>query len=101
MLKLLKVISMVVVIVNIFGCSATPTSESTGQFIDSATLTTKVKASLIDELSTKGLAIEVKTFKDEVQLSGFVNNQILKNRAGRIAAGVPGVRRVSNNLIVK
>ena len=37
----------------------------------------------------------------DVQLSGFVNSQAAKNRAGAIAAGVSGVKQVHNNLIVK
>lgn len=82
-------------------CSVSPQSESTGEFIDSTTTTAKVKAALVDHLGTKGLSIQVKTFKDEVQLSGFVNSQATKRHAGAIAGDSPGVKRVINDIIVK
>ncbi|MCC5791540.1 MAG: BON domain-containing protein [Legionellaceae bacterium] len=82
-------------------CAATSTSESTGEYLDSAAITTKVKAKLVDVLGTSGFAIKVKTFKDEVQLSGFVDNPVIKARAGKIAANVADVRLVRNNIVVK
>lgn len=82
-------------------CSATSTRESTGEYLDSSAITAKVKAKLVDNLGTKGFAIQVKTYKDEVQLSGFVNHAKIKERAGVIAATVPDVARVRNDLIVK
>lgn len=85
----------------LLACSASPYSESAGEYLDSSTTTTKVKASLVDQLGTGGLFVNVKTYKDEVQLSGFVDTQRIKLRAGSIAAGVEGVRSVSNNIIVK
>ncbi|TAL60792.1 MAG: BON domain-containing protein [Legionella sp.] len=84
----------------ILACSS-PNTESTGEYIDSSTATTKVKASLIDELGTSGFAVKVKTYKDEVQLSGFVDTPRTKMRAGQIAAGVDGVKSVRNDIIVK
>ncbi len=72
-----------------------------GEFIDSSAITTKVKARLVDVLGTDGLTIQVKTFKDDVQLSGFVNNAIVKKRAGEVASNTEGVRRVQNDLIIK
>lgn len=85
----------------IIACGSTPSTESAGEFFDSSALTTKVKASLIDELGSSGFAIQVKTFKDEVQLSGFVVSQDVRQRAAIIAAGVGGVKRVRNSIIVK
>ena len=85
----------------IAGCSSTSTSESTGQYVDSAAITSKVKAALLDDSGLKSFDISVETFKDVVQLSGFVNSDQVKARAGELAAGVAGVRSVRNNLIVK
>lgn len=85
----------------IIACTASPHSESAGEYLDSSTTTTKVKASLVDELGTSGLFVKVKTYKDEVQLSGFVDTQRIKQRAGIVAAGVDGVRNVRNDIIVK
>lgn len=85
----------------LLACSASQHAESTGEYLDSSTTTTKVKASLVDGLGTSGFAVKVKTYKDEVQLSGFVDTPRIKARAASIAAGVDGVRRVRNNIIVK
>ena len=85
----------------IIACVASPTGESTGEFLDSTTTTTKVKATLVDQLGSAGFSVQVKTFKDQVQLSGFVATSRLKHRAGVIAAGVDGVKSVRNDIIVR
>ncbi len=82
-------------------CSSTSTSESAGQYVDSSTVTTKVKAKLINQLGAEGLSIKVKSYKDEVQLSGFVNNLETKNNATRIALSINGAEHVRNDIIVK
>lgn len=82
-------------------CSSTSTRESTGEYIDSAAITTKVKAELIKDPVTKAGQISVETFRDVVQLSGFVDNAQAKTRAEQIARNVQGVRSVRNDLVVK
>lgn len=101
MLKLLQTLILSILSLFIVACASTPTSESTGQYFDSAAVTAKVKTELIDKLGAKGFAIKVKTYKDQVQLSGFVNSAVTKQRAGVIAGNVEGVRVVRNALIVK
>ena|SRR3989338_10128735 len=100
MLRKTKLIALLLTIF-LCACAGSATTESTGQYLDSSAITAKVKASLIDELSTKGFAIQVKTYKDTVQLSGFVDSPVSKERAGRIAAGVDNVRRVINDIVIK
>lgn len=85
----------------LLSCTPSPNAESTGEYLDSSTTTTKVKASLVDQLGTSGFSVKVKTYKDEVQLSGFVDTPNIRMRAGSIAAGVDGVRSVRNDIIVK
>ena len=96
----LKMLSVGLLSIIIMACVASPGHESTGEFFDSSTTTAKVKSTLVNQLGTTGLAVQVKTFKDEVQLSGFVATLRLKQRAGIIAAGVDGVRKVRNDIIV-
>ena len=84
----------------ITSCTVSPHSESTGEYIDSSTTTTKVKASLVDGLGAKGFSVKVKTYKDQVQLSGFVDSQGTRQRAGNIVANVEGVKSVRNDIIV-
>lgn len=75
--------------------------ESTGQFLDSSAVSFKVKARLLDILGVSALPIKVRTFKGDVQLSGFVDSDAIKQRAGVISSGTTGVRQVRNDLIVK
>lgn len=83
------------------GCSGGKTRESTGQYLDSSSITTRVKARLIDDKAIKSLPIKVVTFKNRVQLSGFVESKQQAQRAEAIAREVPGVVAVENNLIVR
>ena len=74
---------------------------SASRMVDSAAITTKVKAELIRDPVTKAGQISVETFKDTVQLSGFVDSAASKARAEQIARNVQGVRGVRNDLVVK
>jgi osmotically-inducible protein OsmY len=83
-------------------CVSTSTRESTGEYIDSSTTTTRVKAALIDKLGLSSVTgIEVTTFKGVVQLSGFVNSQHDAQLAVQTAKNVRGVIAIENSLIVK
>ncbi|MGA2018241.1 MAG: BON domain-containing protein [Opitutaceae bacterium] len=83
------------------GCAATPTSDSTGQFVDDTAITARVKTALLGDDAVKSLEIRVETVKGIVQLSGFVDNRDQKSAAGRDASGVPNVKTVVNDLIVR
>ncbi len=83
------------------GCAGTPTKSSTGEYVDDSIITAKIKTALLEDDTVKSYAISVTTFKNVVQLSGFVNNELQRETAGRIAAGVSGVQQVHNNLIIK
>lgn len=101
MYHLPKMLSIGLIVFLLGACVAPPGTESTGEFFDSATTTTKVKATLVNELGSTGFSIQVKTFKDQVQLSGFVPSERLKQRAAAITARVYGVRSVINAIVVK
>jgi osmotically-inducible protein OsmY len=83
------------------GCASTRTHESAGEFLDNSVITTKVKAALLAEPTLKSLQINVKSFKDVVQLSGFVDTAQARKRAEEVASAVQGVASVKNDLIVK
>lgn len=98
--------SVVIALVVIFsaassGCGSTKTKESTGQFIDDAAITAKVKAKLFDDPVVRGTAISVETFKGTVQLSGFANSKDEANKAESLAKSVDGVRAVRNSIVLK
>lgn len=70
-------------------------------FLDDSTVTAKVKAELLKDIGMKGLKISVETYKGEVILSGFVENDKQLKRAVEIASGIRGVQSVKNGLVVK
>jgi osmotically-inducible protein OsmY len=83
------------------GCASTPTKEGTGEYIDDAVITAKVKASIFNDPTLKATEINVETFKGDVQLSGFVAQPQDAQRAAEIARGVKGVVSVKNDVRVK
>lgn len=99
--RFFSILICVVLIASFLGCASTSERESTGEYIDDSTITTKVKAAIFNEPSLKVLQINVETFKGVVQLSGFVDTPQNSSKAAEVAAGVKGVKSVKNNLIVK
>ena len=83
------------------GCAGTPTTQSTGELIDDATITAKVKAALFQDPVVSGFDVGVDTFKGQVQLNGFVDTPEQKARAEEVARSVQGVAEVGNKLSVK
>jgi osmotically-inducible protein OsmY len=95
-------LSLVLIIsVPLVGCATGKKHESTGEFLDDAVLTTKVKASILGDSRLKVLQIDVETYKGVVQLSGFVDSTEAANRAVELVRRVRGVKTVNNSLIVK
>ena len=101
MQTLLKSAALALVVALGAGCAATPTQESTGEMAEASLITGKVKAALAADSVGTLAQVEVETFRDTVQLSGFVDSEQDKMRAGEIAEGVEGVGRVENSLVVK
>ncbi len=99
--RILKLLVCIGLITAFMGCAATRTHESTGQYVDDSTITTKVKAAILGDPMLKVFQISVKTYKGEVQLSGFVDSQQSADKAGEVARSVPGVLGVKNDLVVK
>jgi osmotically-inducible protein OsmY len=99
--RILSLLVCITLVTVFLGCASTPTRESSGEYIDDSTITTKVKAEILNEPSLKVFQINVETFKGEVQLSGFVDSAQRVQKAGEVARGVKGVKSVKNNLIVK
>ncbi len=85
----------------VVGCASTPAHESTGQYVDDAAITTKVKAAIFNEPTLKATEINVETYKGDVQLSGFVAQPGDAQHAADVARGVKGVVSVKNDIRVK
>ncbi len=91
----------VLLLTTVIGCAGSATQESTGEYIDDTWITTKVKASLVDDPTVKAREVNVETFKGVVQLSGFVESQEAMDRAVAVANSIEGVTSVRNDMTIK
>ena len=99
--RVFKLLVCLGLITAFLGCEATQKKESTGEYIDDAAITAKIKSGILQEPQLKSLQIEVKTFKGVVQLSGFVDSAQSAARAGEIAGSVATIKELKNDLVVK
>lgn len=83
------------------GCAVTSGQSTVGEYVDDATIATRVKARFAEDSQVSAMRIQVEALKGTVQLAGFATSQAEKDRAGQIARGVPDVKEVRNNIIVK
>lgn len=83
------------------GCASTATKEGTGEYVDDAVVTTKVKAAIFNEPTLKSAEINVETYKGIVQLSGFVSSPASISKASEVTRSVKGVTSVRNDLRIK
>lgn len=83
------------------GCASTPLHESTGEYLDDSIITTKVKTALLRCPLVSGTDVHVETFKNRVQLSGFVDELRQAEQAIFLSREVEGVGVVENRLSIK
>ncbi|MFT4607997.1 MAG: osmotically-inducible protein OsmY [Urechidicola sp.] len=95
------VVFFAILLASMVGCASTSGQEGTGEFVDNAVITTKVKAAFFNEETLKVSEINVETFKGKVQLSGFVSTQDDIDKAVKIARRVKGVKSVKNDIQLK
>jgi osmotically-inducible protein OsmY len=88
-------------LVVIAGCASTAKHEGSGEYVDDAVITTKVKAEIFNEPTLKSSEINVETFKGVVQLSGFVSSNASIDKAVTITRSVKGVVSVKNDMRLK
>lgn len=72
-----------------------------GRVVDDNHVTGRVEDKLGAEPVYKFSDVDVKTFNGVVQLSGFVDTEEQKARAGEVARSVEGVANVVNNITLK
>jgi hyperosmotically inducible periplasmic protein len=83
------------------GVTLKGTPSTVGTKIDDATVTGRVKSALLADPGIKSFDISVVTFKGEVQLAGFVNDQGQIDQATQIARAAEGASGVKNELMIK
>lgn len=75
--------------------------DNDGRILSDTAVTTKVKATLLAEKGIPSTAILVETYEGRVLLSGFVDTEGVKAKAGKVISGISGVKQLQNNLVVK
>ena len=83
------------------GCAVTSGQSTVGQYVDDATITTRVKARFAEDPTVSAVRISVETLKGTVQLSGFAATQAEKDKATSLARSAEGVREVRNNIVLR
>lgn len=95
------VVVAVAVASGVAGCAVTNGQESTGQYVDDATITTRVKTRFAKDPTVSAMRIKVDTMKGVVQLSGFAKSEAERKQAETLASSVPGVKDVHNDIKVE
>jgi hyperosmotically inducible periplasmic protein len=94
-------VALVLTVLFVISSCQTPGGRSAGQVVDDSTITTEVKAKLLNDSITKGLAVSVETFEGQVTLTGAVDTGQQREKAGQIASRVKGVKKVNNLVNIK
>lgn len=83
------------------GCAVTRGQSTVGAYVDDATITTQIKARMVENKQVDAISIKVETLNGTVMLSGFAKSSTEKATAESIARGVNGVKSVRNELVVR
>ena len=87
-------------VVSVILASPASFAETTGEYIDDATVGTKTKAALVDNETVSALDINVEVYKGVVQLSGFVESDAQEAAALAAAGKVEGAKKVLDAIVV-
>lgn len=77
-----------------------PPAALTGKAAENAALAAKVKAALAADNNLDAVAIDVDAKDGVVSLFGTADNNASRDRAGRVASKVEGVKSVVNKLVI-
>jgi osmotically-inducible protein OsmY len=83
------------------GCAVTRGQETMGSYVDDSTITTAVKARMVENKTVDATSISVETLNGTVMLSGFAKNAAEKSVAESLAWKVNGVKGVNNAIAVR
>jgi hyperosmotically inducible protein len=65
-----------------------------------AEIKTKITVEVIDKLGSEVISINADVYEQDVMLTGAVEKSDIKAKAGKLAAGVDGVKKVINDILV-
>lgn len=83
------------------GCAVTRGQETVGAYVDDATITTQVKARMLNDPVVAGTSISAETLNGTVMLSGFAKSAAERAAAEKIAHDVNGVKAVKNAIAIR
>jgi BON domain-containing protein len=99
-IALAAALGLAVATTGLTGC-ANRQGRTTGQYWDDHRTAAHVKGALNKAPVYKFEGVNVTSYDRVIQLSGFVQTDDQRQKAGQIASGVQGVREVVNNILVK
>ncbi len=99
--KLTSCFAVALTVVLLASCASSRTAQSTGEYLDDAAITAKVKSAYIRDKDVRVNDVKVETYMGTVQLSGFASSQKEIDRAVHIARYVAGVKLVRNDILLK
>jgi hyperosmotically inducible periplasmic protein len=97
----LAAVASAAALITLPGCAVVRGQETVGAYVDDATITTQVKAKMIDNKQVDAGAIKVETLNGTVMLSGFAKNETERATAEDIAKNVNGVKSVKNQIAIR
>jgi len=83
------------------GCAVSRGQETVGAYVDDATITTSVKAKMLEDKNVAGTSISVETLNGTVMLSGFAKSASERSTAETIAMNTKGVKLVKNEIAIR
>ena len=92
---------MAIALLTTAGCAVSRGQQTTGAYIDDATITSQIKSRMLENPAGAGTSISVETLNGTVMLSGFAKNATEKSTAEAIARDVNGVKSVKNEIAVR
>jgi hyperosmotically inducible protein len=98
---LAAIITGLVILISTASCSVARDQQTVGEYIDDATITTQVKARMLNDPDVSGTSISVETLNGTVMLSGFATSTTEKSTAETIAHNVNGVKEVRNQIAIQ
>ena len=98
LLKRCSSLLVAAVLLAALGCAPTSARESAAAQVDDTVITARVKTAIFSDPSLKTFQINVETYRNVVQLSGFVGTGANMEKAVHLAGAVKGVSAVRNDM---
>ena len=92
----LRIVAITAVAVLAAGCNLMKGKETTGQYVDDATIATRAKAALVKDSTVSAADFNIEVYKGNVTLTGVAKNTAEVTRAVEDIKGVNGVVSVKN-----